>query len=165
MTGLSVLGVTVGTAIDKMTTDNIKADYMVSMANGGDLDRSALTALEKAEGVSAVSPQQDVYLQAGDDYVSASGITPGDIERVLNVDVVGGDAGTLAEGQIAVAEKTAKSKGWKPGDRIPFTFADEKKATLTVGAVYKDSEFLSPFSSTPPWWTGTRPSRTSGRSS
>ncbi len=44
VTGLSVLGVTVGTAIDKMTTDNIKADYMVSMANGGDLDRSALTA-------------------------------------------------------------------------------------------------------------------------
>ncbi|MGW4148700.1 ABC transporter permease [Streptomyces albogriseolus] len=144
VTGLSVLGVTVGTAIDKMTTDNIKADYMVSMANGGDLDRSALTALEKAEGVSAVSPQQDAYLQTGDDYVSASAVTPGDIQEVLNVDVVSGDAGTLAEGQIAVAETTAKSKGWKPGDRIPFTFADEKKATLTVGAVYKDSEFLSP---------------------
>ncbi|MFF5343427.1 ABC transporter permease [Streptomyces althioticus] len=144
VTGLSVLGVTVGTAIDKMTTDNIKADYMVSMANGGDLDRSAQTALEKAEGVSAVSPQQDAYLQAGDDYVSASAVTPGDIQEVLNVDVVSGDAGTLAEGQIAVAETTAESKGWKPGDRIPFTFADEKKETLTVGAVYKDSEFLSP---------------------
>ncbi|MFH9852315.1 ABC transporter permease [Streptomyces althioticus] len=144
VTGLSVLGVTVGTAIDKMTTDNIKADYMVTMANGGDLDRSALTALEKAEGVSAVSPQQDAYLQTGDDYVSASAVTPGDIERVLNIDVVSGDAGTLAEGRIAVAETTAASRGWKPGDRIPFTFADEKKATLTVGAVYKDSEFLSP---------------------
>ncbi|MFB6937364.1 ABC transporter permease [Streptomyces chartreusis] len=144
VTGLSVLGITVGTAIDKMTTDNIKADYMVSMANGGDLDQSALTALEKAKGVSAVSPQQDAYLQAGDDYVSASAVTPGDIQRVLNVDVVSGNVDSLAKGQIAVAEKTAKSKGWKPGDSVSFTFADEKKATLTVGAVYKDSEFLSP---------------------
>lgn len=144
VTGLSVLGITVGTAIDKMTTDNIKADYMVSMANGGDLDQSALTALEKAKGVSAVSPQQDAYLQAGDDYVSASAVTPGDIQRVLNVDVVSGNVDSLAKGQIAVAEKTAKSKGWKPGDSVPFTFADEKKETLTVGAVYKDSEFLSP---------------------
>ncbi|MFC7511052.1 ABC transporter permease [Streptomyces thermocarboxydus] len=151
VTGLSVLGVTVGTAIDKMTTDNIKADYMVSMANGGDLDRSALTALEKAAGVSAVSPQQDVYLQTDDDYVSASAVTPGDIQEVLNVDVVSGDIGSLAEGRIAVAETTAESRGWKPGDSVPFTFADEKKATLTVGAVYKDSEFLSPSSSTPPW--------------
>ncbi|MGV9451792.1 ABC transporter permease [Streptomyces sp. NPDC003635] len=144
VTGLSVLGITVGTAIDKMTTDNIKADYMVSMANGGDLDQSALTALEKAKGVSAVSPQQDAYLQAGDDYVSASAVTPGDIQRVLNVDVVDGNVDSLAKGQIAVAEKTAESRGWKPGDRVRFTFADEKTATLTVGAVYEDSEFLSP---------------------
>ncbi|CAM5494206.1 ABC transporter permease [Streptomyces violaceorubidus] len=88
VTGLSVLGVTVGTAIDKMTTDNIKADYMVSMANGGDLDRSALTALEKADGVSAVSPQQDTYFRVDGDFVSASAVTPGDIEKVLTVDVV-----------------------------------------------------------------------------
>ncbi|WP_031481369.1 ABC transporter permease [Streptomyces bicolor] len=145
VTGLSVLGITVGTAIDKMTTDNIKADYMVSMANGGDLDQSALTALEKAKGVSAVSPQQSVYFELGnDDFVSASAVTPGDIERVLNVDVVSGSIDTLAKGQIAVAEKTAKSKGWKPGDTVPVTFNDDKKGTLTVGAVYKDSEFLSP---------------------
>ncbi|MFE5816414.1 ABC transporter permease [Streptomyces sp. NPDC056479] len=144
VTGLSVLGITVGTAIDKMTTDNIKADYMVSMANGGDLDQSALTALEKAKGVSAVSPQQDAYLQVNDDYVSASAVTPGDIQRVLNVDVVSGSVDSLAKGQIAVAEKTAKSKGWKPGETVPVTFGDEKKGTLTVGAVYKDSEFLSP---------------------
>ncbi|MFH0519849.1 ABC transporter permease [Streptomyces sp. M41] len=145
VTGLSVLGITVGTAIDKMTTDNIKADYMVSMANGGDLDRSALTALEKAKGVSAVSPQQSVYFQAGDeDYVSASAVTPGDIQQVLNVDVVSGNIDSLAQGKIAVAEKTAKSKGWKPGDSVPITFNDEKKGTLEVGAVFKDSEFLSP---------------------
>ncbi|MFE6197921.1 ABC transporter permease [Streptomyces sp. NPDC057838] len=145
VTGLSVLGVTVGTAIDKMTTDNIKADYMVSMANGGDLDRSAVSALRKAEGVSAVSPQQDAYFKVdGDDYVSASAVTPGDIEKVLTVDVVSGSAASLAEGQIAVAEKTAKNRGWKTGDRLPVTFDDDKKATLTVGAVYKDSEFLSP---------------------
>ncbi|MGW6736803.1 ABC transporter permease [Streptomyces sp. NPDC055013] len=145
VTGLSVLGITVGTAIDKMTTDNIKADYMVSMANGGDLDQSALTALEKAKGVSAVSPQQSVYFQAGDeDYVSASAVTPGDIQQVLNVDVVSGNIDSLAEGRIAVAEKTAKSKGWKPGDSVPVTFNDEKKGTLKVGAVFKDSEFLSP---------------------
>ncbi|MFI8168191.1 ABC transporter permease [Streptomyces sp. NPDC085931] len=145
VTGLSVLGITVGTAIDKMTTDNIKADYMVSMANGGHLDRSALTALEKADGVSAVSPQQDAYFQLdGKDFVSASAVTPGDIGKVLTVDVVSGSVDSLAEGRIAVAEKTAKSRGWKTGDRLPVTFGDDKKATLTVGAVYKDSEFLSP---------------------
>jgi putative ABC transport system permease protein len=151
VTGLSVLGVTVGLALDKMTTDNIKADYMVVMANGGDLDQSALTALEKADGVSAVSPQQSVYFELGkggkaerDGFVSASAVTPGAIEQVLNIDVVQGGLGSLAEGRIAVAEKTAEKRGWKVGTDISVTFGDKKQGTLTVGAVYKDSEFLSP---------------------
>ncbi|MER6999299.1 ABC transporter permease [Streptomyces sp. NPDC000410] len=145
VTGLSVLGVTLGKAIDKMTTDNIKADYMVSMANGGALDQSALRALEKAKGASAVSPQQSAYFELeDDDFVSASAVTPGAIEQVLNVQVTDGSIDSLGKGQLAVAEKTAKSKGWKVGDGVPVTFNDKKKATLTVGAIYKDSEFLSP---------------------
>ncbi|MFF5279684.1 ABC transporter permease [Streptomyces sp. NPDC000133] len=151
VTGLSVLGVTVGQALDKMTTDNIKADYMVVMANGGDLDQSALTALEKADGVSAVSPQQSVYFELRKDrkaerdgFVSASAVTPGAIEKVLNIDVVQGGLGSLAEGRIAVAEKTAEKRGWKVGTDIPVTFGDKKQGTLTVGAIYKDSEFVSP---------------------
>ncbi|UUN27292.1 ABC transporter permease [Streptomyces sp. FIT100] len=154
VTGLSVLGVTVGQALDRMTTDNIKADYMVVMANGGDLDQSALTALEKADGVSAVSPQQSVYLELRkggksgkserDGFVSASAVTPGSIEQVLNIDVVQGSLGSLAEGRIGVAEKTADKRGWKVGTDIPVTFGDKKQGTLTVGAVYKDSEFVSP---------------------
>ncbi|MEU8569682.1 FtsX-like permease family protein [Streptomyces pathocidini] len=150
VTGLSVLGVTVGKALDKMATDNIKADYMVSMANGGDLDRSAVTALEKVKGATAVSPQQAVQFElkkpgTGEKiFMAGSAVKAGDIERVLKVDIVQGSADSLANGQIAVAEKTAKKRGWKVGTALPVTFADEKQATLTIGAIYKDSEFLSP---------------------
>ncbi|GAA2495790.1 ABC transporter permease [Streptomyces gobitricini] len=144
VTGLSVLGVTVGTALDKMTTDQIKADYMVVMAGGGDLDKSALTALEKTPGATAVSPQQAAYFDIEDQWVSASAITPGDVERVLNVEVVDGSLASLGQGRMAVAEKTATKQGWKVGDTLPVTFSDKKKGELTVGAVYKDSEFLSP---------------------
>ncbi|MDI9886904.1 ABC transporter permease [Streptomyces sp. HNM0645] len=144
VTGLSVLGVTVGRAVDKMTTDHIKADYMVTMANGRPLDQSVLTALEKAPGVTAVSPQQAVYFKVQGDFPSATAVTPGDIEQLLNVEVVKGSLDTLAKGHVAVDEKTATSKGWKVGDSLPVTFGDKKKGTLEVGAVFKDSEFLSP---------------------
>ncbi|WP_228978713.1 ABC transporter permease [Streptomyces sp. DH12] len=144
VTGLSVLGVTVGRSIDKMTTDQITADYMVRMAGGGDLDESALTALQKAPGVTAVSPQQAAYLELDGKFASASAVTPGDIEKVLHVEQVGGSLASLAQGRIAVAEKTAKNRGWKVGDTLPVTFSDDKKGRLTVGAIYADSEFLSP---------------------
>ncbi|MFC4608880.1 ABC transporter permease [Streptomyces maoxianensis] len=150
VTGLTVIGVTLGQAIDKMTTDNIRADYMVTMAGGGALDKSALTALEKAKGVSAVSPQQATSLEIKNEFHSASAVTPGDVEEVFDLKTVSGSMATLGKGQIAVAEKTAKSNGWKAGDTVGVKFGDDSEGgkaetkTLTIGAVYKENEFLSP---------------------
>ncbi|WP_405598612.1 ABC transporter permease [Streptomyces sp. NBC_01410] len=150
VTGLTVIGVTLGQAIDKTTTDNIRADYMVTMAGGGGLDKSALTALEKAKGVSAVSPNQATSLQIKDEYHSVSAVTPGDVEKVFALKPVSGSMSTLGKGQIAVAEKTAKSNGWKAGDTLPVKFPAPNEGgkaetrNLTVGAVYEDNEFLSP---------------------
>lgn len=144
VTGISVLGVTLGQAVDRMTTDNIKADYMVSMASGDSLDESALTALEKADGVTAVSPQQSVWLDIGKTSLSASGVTPGDVQKVLTVDTTSGSMDSLGKGEIALSEKTAKSHGWRTGDSVPVTYHDKKKEDLKVGALFKDNEFLSP---------------------
>ncbi|MFB7309787.1 ABC transporter permease [Streptomyces sp. NPDC056192] len=144
VTGISVLGVTLGQAVDRMTTDNIKADYMISMASGDSLDESALTALEKSDAVSAVSPQQAASIRVEGTYHAASGVTPGDVQKVFSVKTVSGSLDSLADGEIAVGDKTAKSNGWKPGTSLPVTYDDDKKGTLKVGAVYEENEFLSP---------------------
>ncbi|MDX2291067.1 MULTISPECIES: ABC transporter permease [Streptomyces] len=144
VTGLTVIGVSAGQALDKMTVDNIKADYMVTMASGDGLSQEALTALEKAPGVTAVSPQQAGAFEIKGTYTSASGVTPGTIEKVLKVDVVNGSLAGLADGQIAVAEKTADKRGLKVGATVPVEYLDKKKGELRIAAVYKDSEFLSP---------------------
>ncbi|MFF7204826.1 ABC transporter permease [Streptomyces sp. NPDC008141] len=150
VTGLTVIGVTLGQAIDKMTTDNIRADYMVTMAGGGALDKSALTALEKADGVTAVSPQQATSVKVKGTYHSASAVTPGDVQQVFDLKLLSGSLDTLGKGGIAVAEKTAKSNGWKAGDKLPVTVGDDQEGgksatkTMTVGAIYEDNEFLSP---------------------
>jgi putative ABC transport system permease protein len=143
VTGLSVLGVTLGTAIDKMTTDNIKADYMVQMAaNGSGLDKDVLSALRKAPGVSAVSPKESTYLKIDGDGQSVAGVTPGDIEKVIKVEPVSGSLATLGQGQIAVDDKTAAKHNWKPGSKVAVEFADKKKGELTIGATFKENEFL-----------------------
>ncbi|MFH9615996.1 ABC transporter permease [Streptomyces pratensis] len=146
VTGISVLGVTLGQAIDKMTTDNIRADYMISMASGDPLDEAAVTALRKADGVAAASPQRSVWLTVGngEEGVSASGVTPGDVEKVFDLKTVSGSLSSLDDGEIAVDRKTAKSRGWKTGDSVPVTFQDEKTESLKVGALYEGNEFLSP---------------------
>ncbi|MFH8517666.1 ABC transporter permease [Streptomyces gelaticus] len=143
VTGISVLGVTLGQAVDRMTTDNVKADYMVTMASGDPLDKSALAALEKADGVSAVSPQQATSLRVKDEYHSASAVTPGEVQKIFAITTLSGSLDSLGKGEIAVAEKTAKSNGWKTGDTLRVKFDDDKNGELKVGAVFEDNEFLS----------------------
>jgi putative ABC transport system permease protein len=143
VTGLSVLGVSMGAALDKATTDQIKADFMVETAAGGGMDRSALAALDKTPAVSALSPDQSAYFRVKDDFVSATGVTPGDVEQVLDIEVVNGSLSSLGKGQVAVDEKTATEQGWKVGAALPVTFDDGKKSSLKVGAVYKAGAVLS----------------------
>ncbi|MFE4492552.1 ABC transporter permease [Streptomyces niveus] len=145
VTGLTTVGVTLGTAIDKATTDNIKADYMITMAGGGGgLDESAVEALEKAPGVSAVSPQRASYLVIDGKDSSASAVTPGDIEQLLTLKTETGSLDSLSGDAIAVASDTAKSRGWKTGDTVTVKYEDDKTARLKIGATYEPNEFASP---------------------
>ncbi|MEV8452578.1 ABC transporter permease [Streptomyces sp. NPDC052095] len=144
VTGISVLGVTLGQAVDRATTDNLKADYMVSMANGQSLDKSALTALEKAGKVSAVSPNQYTGIEVKGDYQGASAVSTADLQKVFSLKTVSGSLDTLGKGEIAVSDKTSESKGWKTGDTLPVKFDNGKKGELRVGAVFEENAFLSP---------------------
>ncbi|MFE5858791.1 ABC transporter permease [Streptomyces sp. NPDC056500] len=148
VTGLTVIGVTLGQAIDRVTTDNVRGDYLVSMANGGSMDRSALEALQKAKGVEAITPQQAMDMEIKGEDRAVSAVTPGDVEKVFAMEAISGSLSTLADGQVAIAESVAKDNGWKAGDPLAVKIGDgepRKSLNLTVGAIYKNNEFLSPF--------------------
>ncbi|MEU8889504.1 FtsX-like permease family protein [Streptomyces sp. NPDC048442] len=144
VTGLTVLGVTMGRAIDKQTTEVIKADYMVTMANKSSMDRSVIDTLAKAKGVSASSPQQYGTLEGpGNSGQNAVGVTPGDVEKVLNLSVVDGSLSGLARGEVAVDEKTAASEGFRVGQTLDMAYEDGKKTKLTIGGIYRHNDYLS----------------------
>ncbi|MFJ8649043.1 ABC transporter permease [Streptomyces sp. NPDC093546] len=144
VTGLSVMGVSIGKAVDRSTTDHITADYMIRMAGEGmSMDRSALTAVQKAKGVTAVSPQQASFLTLDGVDRSVSGVVPGDIEKVMNITVVDGSLASLGQGRIAVEEETAKKHGWKTGDTLPVTYGDGKSGKLAIGATYEKNDMVS----------------------
>ncbi|GAA3724114.1 ABC transporter permease [Streptomyces tremellae] len=144
VTGLTVIGVTLGGAVDRMTTDSMGADYLVTMASGDSLSPSVATELARTPGVTAVSPQQAADLRVDGEYHAASAVAPGDVQRVLTMDVVDGSLDTLAHGGLAVAEDTAKSNGWHVGQSLRVTYQDGGRGTLRLGATYRANSFLSP---------------------
>lgn len=147
VTTLSVLGITMGKVVDRMSTDKLKADYKVSMSdNMGSLDKSVAETLAKTPGIKAVSPQTAGSFMVGDDFRSASGVNPATIGQLLNVEVLSGSLDSLGKGELAVAEKTAKKQNLTVGSTLQVRYDDGQQGALKVGAVYKDMEgLLSPY--------------------
>ncbi|MGW6983098.1 ABC transporter permease [Streptomyces sp. NPDC054932] len=147
VTTLSVLGITIGKVVDRMSTEKLKADYRVSMASDmGGLDKSVAETLAKAPGIKAVSPQASGFFLVDGDFRAASGVNPATIGQLLNVEVLSGSLDGLGKGEIAVAEKTAKSANLTVGKAIKLQYDDGQEASVKVGAVFKDMEgLLSPY--------------------
>ncbi|MFF3723563.1 ABC transporter permease [Streptomyces erythrochromogenes] len=147
VTTLSVLGITVGKVVDRMSTEKLKADYRVSMSSdAGSLDKSVAETLSKAPGIKAVSPQTAGYFLVDGDFRAASGVNPATIGQLLNVEVLSGSLDSLGKGDVAVAEKTAKKQNFTVGSAIKLKYDDGQEASVKVGAIFKDMEgLLSPY--------------------
>ncbi|KUL45442.1 ABC transporter permease [Streptomyces regalis] len=143
VSALTVLAATLGQAVDKVTTDIVRADYMVTDSGAG-LDPSAVADLRKVQGVTAVSQEQQAWMQIDGSQQDVTGVTPADFQKALRLPVVSGSQDTLAKGQIAVAENLARSNGWKVGDTLPVEYEDGKSGRLTVGAVFEHNDVVLP---------------------
>ncbi|MFI1285682.1 FtsX-like permease family protein [Streptomyces sp. NPDC020858] len=139
--GLSVLGASAAQYLDRATTHDFAADYLVKPAEGA-MRMTPATAepLKKLPGIT-FSPlnQSTEYRLAGTSSV-LTGVDPATIGRLLRYDVVEGSLDCLARGQIAVADFKAKAAGWHVGQTLTLERQDGRRGSVTIGAVYQADE-------------------------
>ncbi|MFD7028120.1 ABC transporter permease [Streptomyces sp. NPDC059917] len=145
VTSLSVLGITMGKAIDRMSTDKITADYRVALSDGvggGGLNKSVTDTLAKAPGIKEVSPVTENSVKIKGDFQPVSGVNPATIGNMLNVEVTAGSLSSLGKGELAVSDKEAKKRNLSVGSSLDVQYDDGQKATVKVGALYKGVDDL-----------------------
>ncbi|MFG2874646.1 ABC transporter permease [Streptomyces sp. NPDC048337] len=136
--GLSVLGASAAQYLDRATTHDFTADYLVKPAGGGTgMTPATAEPLRKLPGA-AFSPlnQSTEYRLAGISSV-LTGVDPATIGRLLRYDVVEGSLDCLAKGQIAVADFKAKEAGWHVGQTLPLQRQNDQQGSVTIGAIYR----------------------------
>ncbi|MFI1000114.1 ABC transporter permease [Streptomyces galbus] len=141
ITGMTVMAGSLQKSIDKMASAAIRADYVVSMANGNELSPGVERKLKDTDGVTTTSPLRNApsRIDGRTEYLTGvNGSAIGDLTD-LKVDdgsfTVGGD-------RVVVDQDTADSHGWKAGSAFTVHYEDGKAQRLTVAGVYEGNELI-----------------------
>ncbi|MER7406534.1 FtsX-like permease family protein [Streptomyces sp. NPDC000070] len=141
ITGMTVMAGSLQQAIEKMASASIKADYVVSMANGNPLSPDVEKKLARTDGVTATSPMLNAESRIDGRTEYLTGVNGAAIGELAGPKV---DAGSFKVGgtQVVVDSETAKSHGWKAGSAFTVSYEDGKKQNLTVAGTYESNDFL-----------------------
>ncbi|MBX9398705.1 ABC transporter permease [Streptomyces sp. TRM72054] len=141
ITGMTVMAGSLQKSIDKMASAAIRADYVVSMANGNFLSPDVDKKLQQTEGVTATSPLRNAPARIGGETEYVTGVTGSAIGELTDLKV---DSGTFEVGgtDVVVDAETATSHGWKAGSTFGASFEDGKKQQFTVAGVYEGNDMI-----------------------
>ncbi|MEU7718563.1 ABC transporter permease [Streptomyces tibetensis] len=141
ITGMTVMAGSLQQAIEKMASASIKADYVVSMANGNPLSPDVEKNLKQAGDVTATSPMLNAETRIDGQSEYLTGVNGAAIRDLVGPEV---EEGTFKVGgsDVVVDSETAKSYGWKAGSAFTVSYGDGKKQKLTVAGTYESNDFL-----------------------
>jgi putative ABC transport system permease protein len=141
ITGMTVMAGSLQKSIDKMASAAIRADYVVSMANGNMLSPDVERTLRSTDGVTTTSPLRNAPSRIDGQTEYLTGVNGSAIGRLTDLTV---DDGTFAVGgsRVVVDDDTAKSHHWTAGSTFTVHYEDGKAQRLTVAGVYRGNELL-----------------------
>ncbi|MBP0455031.1 MULTISPECIES: ABC transporter permease [unclassified Kitasatospora] len=144
VSGLTVIGASVGSAVDKAVTSAMKADYLVSAANNMSLSEKLPAEIAKAPGVAASSPLTTVYWELNGTTKAITGLNADTFDKLVSVKLTSGSTASVGKGQLLVDEDVAKKFNVTTGSTMKVTYPDETEGQLTVGGVYEKGGMLGP---------------------
>ncbi|MFD0315450.1 ABC transporter permease [Streptomyces flavalbus] len=141
ITGMTVMAGSLQQAIDKMASAAIRADYVVSMANGNPLSLDVAEKLAATDGVTATSPLRNAASRIDGETEYLTGVTGATIGELTDLPVDGG-AFEVGGGRVVVDDDTAERHDWRAGSTFTVSYEDGAKERLTVAGVYEGNEMI-----------------------
>ncbi|MBN0046008.1 ABC transporter permease [Streptomyces actuosus] len=141
ITGMTVMAGSLQTSIDRMASEAIRADYVVSMANGNTLSPDVGRTLSTTEGVTATSPMRNAPSRIDGRTEFLTGVDGAAFGTLTDLPVDDGSF-TIGGTRVVVDADTAEEHGWRSGSAFTVHYADGAAQRLTVAGVYRSNEMI-----------------------
>ncbi|MEP4590294.1 MAG: FtsX-like permease family protein [Ilumatobacter sp.] len=142
----TVFAATMSTSTKGQLEQQITADHVVTVGPeiallGGGLDPTITPSIDELPGVDAAVPFRQASVEILDGFNQVTGTDTGQLEQVLDLNVVDGSVTGLESDEIAVSEAQAERDGLTVGDEVEVRF-QQQAAVMVVAGVYERDDFV-----------------------
>jgi putative ABC transport system permease protein len=141
VSAFSVLASSTKSSVDALIDDQVTADFILS-GGSSPFPVTVADAAATLPGVDAVVDSGIVPVKVGSRTTSAAAVTGAGIKQVVDLTVLSGDLSSLDQGRLAVSRSYADTNHVRVGDTLTATVGVLPGTSLTVGAVYEDSQAI-----------------------
>lgn len=144
ITGLSVAGASLDTAIKTGAVQGLTADYEVSNANYNGIAPGLAAKVDKVPGVADTAPVTSASLDVDGEFATVTGADPQRFGKVTELEFSSGSLADIGPGKVALSTEMADRTGLSKGDTFESTRdeKDDKKEKLTVVGVYETTRIV-----------------------
>ena len=135
-----VLGSSLVKSANSIIDRSVGADFILATKNFTPVPATVAKDVQAVNGIDAVTEFRAGQAKIDGTVAPLQGVTPDTVNRTLQLDIVRGNLGALAKGEILVNDKVAKKNKWHVGDKIPVVFGKTGKSELTLGGTYTDNQ-------------------------
>ena len=144
VSALTVIGASVSHVIDQEVTENMKADYDVSVLLGQEISPALVPKIAATPGVAASSVLDAQFVKVGGKEQSVTGVDAASFDQLVAPKMLSGTTSSLGRGSTLIDRKLADRNHWKVGSTAALTYPDGTRGTLRIGGVYEVSDMLGP---------------------
>jgi putative ABC transport system permease protein len=148
--GLALVGLTATfgasarASVGESTGAGLRADYVVKTEGFASFSTQVAERLRDLPEVTTAASMRIADVAIDNDIEQVGGIDPASLTRVVDLDVVHGDAGALDDDGVLVSDEVARHAGLEVGEQVPVQFS-RGQVPLTVRAIYKQQNFVGLF--------------------
>lgn len=135
---ISVFASSAKASIGHALDTGFRGDFVVTAGAAG-VPPSVSEQLTKSKDFSAVVPLRTLHASV-DGGQGLAATDPAKLDQVMKVEVEQGSLHDLGDDGLAVSHSRADKKNWHLGTAVKATFLEGPPRTLTVRAIYKDSQ-------------------------
>ena len=138
---VSTLGESAKKSVVAIVAKSLGADYVLHTDNFEPFSPIVATKLEQSPELASVAAFRLGKAQVKGASVNISGVDPGALQSVLNLEVEQGQLASLRRGELAVSRDEADQRGLKVGQTVPVVWARTGAVLTTIGAIFAKNQF------------------------